>query len=120
MRNINDVLENKYSDQGAYKVPEGYFDTLNDRIMANIPSEQRKPMRFLLFSRVRYVAAACAAVAVTGVGMLLYSSHQNSEREQQLAAEAQLQERANQQYAEDCMEYAMVGKDDCYKYLADQ
>ena len=32
----------KYNDRGQFKVPEGYFDTLADRIMANIPEAPKQ------------------------------------------------------------------------------
>ena len=39
MMNVN---LDKFTDKGQYKVPEGYFDTLADRIMANIPEAPKQ------------------------------------------------------------------------------
>ena len=39
MTRMNEILDKPYRDNGAYRVPEGYFSTLNKRIMDALPEE---------------------------------------------------------------------------------
>ena len=60
MTRMNEILDKPYRDNGAYRVPEGYFSTLNKRIMDALPEEQkqRKGRHITLRLRFRYAAAA--------------------------------------------------------------
>lgn len=76
MMNVN---LDKFTDKGQYKVPEGYFDTLADRIMANIPEtpkqeEKKKSAKIIsLNTRVKIaVAAAIAGALISSVTIRLY------------------------------------------------
>lgn len=42
MTRMNEILDKPYRDNGAYRVPEGYFSTLNKRIMDALPEEQKQ------------------------------------------------------------------------------
>ena len=56
----------------AFRTPEGYFDSLNDRIMSGIPEKKARiiPITFKSHRIVRW-AAACACVVVIGVATLV-------------------------------------------------
>ena len=77
MMNVN---LDKFTDKGQYKVPEGYFDTLADRIMANIPEapkqeeKQKKSAKIIsLNTRVKIaVAAAIAGALISSITIRLY------------------------------------------------
>lgn len=47
MRKTDEILDRPYRDNGAYRVPEGYFSTLNKRIIDALPEDkpQRKGIR---------------------------------------------------------------------------
>ena len=127
MTNINNILERPYVDNGSYTVPNGYFNTLHDRIMERVDKESlcsknstmtstTKMEVFSMKPWFKYAAAACliAAVSILGIGVFYHQNDkENHIAEQQDAV-------ITEQYYNDCMEYAMVDNDDIYTYLAEQ
>ena len=123
MMNVN---LDKFTDKGQYKVPEGYFDTLADRIMANIPEapkqeEKKKSAKIIsLNTRVKIaVAAAIAGALISSVTIRLYQhdkklAEMNTNTEMTHNSEAY-----GEEYVNDYIDYAMVDEDDIYKYLSE-
>ena len=128
MTDINHILEKPYVDKGSYTVPDGYFNTLHDRIMERVDNcsanndtnSKEKQGKLRLFSikikpKFRYIAAACLIGAISILGI---SHFYHQPEKQSLLVEQQ--EVNTDQYYNDCMEYAMVDNDDIYMYLAEQ
>ena len=127
MTDISHILEEPYVDKGSYTVPDGYFNTLHDRIMNRIEEDslctdksiKNKPIKLkVLLGGLwgRYAAAAClvGVMSVVGFGLFKYNDNKaNQLAEQQNAV-------VTEQYYDDYMEYAMVDNDDIYTYLAEQ
>lgn len=110
-----DIFAQPYVDKGAYKVPEGYFDTLNDRIMDRVKaSSSNAEIRRLPWFRYA-VAASLVAVAVM-TGTMVYQSHHDN---QQMAEEMTEYQGDNysEQYKSDFYDYAMVDGDEAIKYM---
>ncbi len=121
MRTPNEILDKPYRDNGAYRVPEGYFSTLNKRIIDAIPEDkpQRKGGRILFMPRMKYAAAACFTAAIMGVGALAFHLHGSGKATITAATDTQ-QEAITDEYVADFMDYAMVDDKDVYLYLAEQ
>lgn len=128
MKDINHILEHPYVDNGSYTVPDGYFDTLHDRIMKRIEKESlyaeqanNKPSAKLKISSInpkfKYAVAACLIGVVSLLGAGLFFHYNN---EKNVLAKQQQEVIASEQYYNDCMEYAMVDNDDLYSYLTEQ
>ncbi len=121
MRNINEILDKKYVDNGAYKVPEGYFDTLGQRIMDRLPAEEKavatkvemKPRHGW-----RYAAAASVAALVVGIGAWMYTDTMQQAEEVMAQTDEMEQVTFSDEYIQDAMEYAMLDDDDIYEYIA--
>lgn len=60
MRRTDEILDKPYRDNGAYRVPEGYFSTLNKRITDALPEDKpkRKGALIAFLPRMKYAAAA--------------------------------------------------------------
>lgn len=127
MNRKQEILKAPYIDRGAYCVPEGYFDTLQQNIMSRIPKEDgHEDMEtpttstnrtFILRSRLMYTAAACMTGLMLTAGAMLYLHRANGDADV-VAVNAQ-EEESIEQYAEDWMEYDMVGREDFYTYLSE-
>lgn len=124
MMNVN---FDKFTDKGQYKVPEGYFDTLADRIMANIPEtpkqeeKQKKSAKIIsLNTRVKIaVAAAIVGALISSVTIRLY---QQDTKLANMKAKTEMpnnSETYGEEYVNDYIDYAMVDEDDIYKYLSE-
>jgi hypothetical protein len=124
MMNVN---LDKFTDKGQYKVPEGYFDTLADRIMANIPEapiqekKQKKSAKIIsLNTRVKIaVAAAIAGVLISSVTIRLYQQDKKLANVNTKTEMTTNSETYGEEYVNDYIDYAMVDEDDIYKYLSE-
>src|SRR5574344_423796 len=119
MRRIEEILERPYREDGAYRVPEGYFNTLNKRIMDAIPEERhvQKKTRFTFLSRTKYAAAACITGLLMVTGTLAFYFNGSGNKTELAESEAQ-QETITDEYMKECMDYAMVDNNDVLLYLA--
>lgn len=124
MMNVN---LDKFTDKGQYKVPEGYFDTLADRIMANIPEtpkqeeKQKKSAKIIsLNTRVKIaVAAAIAGALISSVTIRLYQQDKKLADVNTKTEMTTNSETYGEEYVNDYIDYAMVDEDDIYKYLSE-
>lgn len=124
MMNVN---LDKFTDKGQYKVPEGYFDTLADRIMANIPEapiqekKQKKSAKIIsLNTRVKIaVAAAIAGALISSVTVRLYQQDKKLADVNTKTEMTTTPETYGEEYVNDYIDYAMVDEDDIYKYLSE-
>ncbi|MBR2185334.1 MAG: hypothetical protein IJ897_07955 [Prevotella sp.] len=123
MMNVN---LDKFTDKGQYKVPEGYFDTLADRIMTNIPEtpkqeEKKKSAKIIsLNTRVKIaVAAAIAGALISSVTIRLYQQETKLAEVNTKTEMTNNSETYGEEYVNDYLDYAMVDEDDIYKYLSE-
>lgn len=121
MRRTDEILDRPFKDSGAYRVPEGYFSTLNKRIMDSLPQQEEKKgrIRLAILTHKRYAAAACLVGALLGIGAMVFDAG-NGREAQQMADSDALQETLSDEYVKECMDYAMLDNHDVYLYLADQ
>lgn len=111
-----DELKNKE----VFRVPDNYFDTITERVMAKIPVEETKVIsinrkkqdssKWWKYSSV----AACIALAVVGTTFLSKSYFQSNINDTPELANIQ----DNYASQEDLVEYAMLDTDDIYCYLS--
>lgn len=118
----------KYNDRGQFKVPEGYFDTLADRIMANIPEApkqetQKTQMRTKIFSLntgIKYgIAAAIVGAIISVTTIRLYHQGTSMASLETNTEMTNGSETYSEEYVNDYIEYAMVDDNDIYEYLSD-
>lgn len=122
-----------YENKGAWKVPEGYFDELPDKVMNRI-EQASEPSRtaekngggariFKMPHRViSYAAAACVAAAVVLTVAFNGSFSKTADTQKMTAKQETVTTTDNdaiysEEYKQDCYEYAMVGADDLYDYI---
>ena len=116
----------KYNDRGQYKVPEGYFDTLADRIMANIPEapkqeEKKKSAKIIsLNTRVKIaVAAAIVGAIISGTTIRLYQQGTKIADLNTNTEKSNSSETYGEEYVNDYIDYAMVDDTDIYEYISE-
>lgn len=129
---LKKYIEGKRQADGArspFKVPEGYFDTLCDRVMAQIPEEQtlkvvKKPLR----RRISPMVWKCAAMLVVGMiaGISFYVTHRSATEPSDIQlAQAEIVEQEvepvyyDEQYYSDALDYAMVDNNEIALYLTE-
>lgn len=139
-------LFDRNKNNNAYRVPEGYFSTLNARIMQSVKdadakataaessatgkdAQQGKRTRtgiFRLSPKYRYAVAACftAVIVVAGIAAFkLSTANPDTAMAETMAINQQQNnngEAYSEEYQQECLDYAMVDNDDMYIYLAEQ
>ncbi|MBQ3628225.1 MAG: hypothetical protein II947_04235 [Bacteroidaceae bacterium] len=120
---------NNQSKRNPFTVPDGYFENLTARVMANIPEveaeekvgennakivsmEPRKSSRTWMGWSI--AAAACIAVAAL---FITIPNKTNDVGVKQMAQTETLNS-YDSEYQEEMLEYAMVDNTDIYNYLA--
>lgn len=120
------------SNANPFKTPEGYFDTLSDRIMARIDEEETKTAEekaetvqvaevvslkqkktSVINYAIRWAVAAAACLALVFVGADYFGEENKSIAQNQTVAEEY-----DDEYAEDMISYSMMDESDVYCYLA--
>ena len=96
--------------QNPFRVPEGYFESFNERLTARLP--QRKPSKVVSLRRNLWRYAA-ALVVVFGVGSALYWNRDIA------YALSYNEETAQEQYFNDALDYAMVDNMEIAAYLTE-
>ena len=116
----------KYNDRGQFKVPEGYFDTLADRIMANIPEapkqeKQKKSAKIIsLNTRLKIaVAAAIVGAVICGTTIRLYQQGTKIANLNTNTEMTNNSETYGEEYVNDYIDYAMVDGTDIYEYISE-
>jgi hypothetical protein len=116
----------KYNDRGLFKVPEGYFDTLADRIMANIPEapkqeKQKKSAKIIpLNTRLKIaVAAAIVGAVICGTTVRLYQQGTKIANLDTNTEMTNNSETYGEEYVNDYIDYAMVDDTDIYEYISE-
>ncbi len=93
-----------------FRTPEGYFDSLADRIISRLPEEkQQKPA---LIKRLRPWLYAAAFAGVVALSATLYLNHSDDSLKNNEVLVA-----SNDTYFEDAADYAMVDNQDIYASL---
>ncbi len=121
-----------FDNANPFKTPEGYFDTLSERIMARIDEEETKTAEekaetvqvaevvslkqkktSVINYAIRWAVAAAACLALVFVGTDYFGEENKSIAQNQTVAEEY-----DDEYAEDMISYSMMDESDVYCYLA--
>lgn len=128
MRKPNEILDRPYRDNGAYRVPKEYFNTLGQHIMDSVDAAEKAkastvatPLKhnFRIVPRIRYAAAACLTALMMGLGTLAYFAYDNN-NSVTTAENESIQSAMSDDYVKECMDYAMLDNNDVYMYVASQ
>ena len=121
---FNDIFDKEQLKQNPFKVPEGYFDSLNTRIMENVARQasaqkSEKPVQAKnVRMHVLRWAAACACVLVIGVSAVLFTFKDTDTSEAPVTAQQSFftSDDAFNQAAD----YTMLDNHDMYQMLAEE
>ncbi len=115
-----DILKTSFGKENPFRVPEGYFEALESRVMNNLPEEKASirtvAKEIPLWRRFRPYVAAAAFFGVMVGGYLIY---QKNNPEAPLPSENVASMMQSDDYNIDtAADYAMLDNEDFYAYLA--
>jgi hypothetical protein len=120
-------IKERFGQTNPFRVPDGYFDQLTERVMSQLPEREKTAEQVSLSAprhKSRLVAlrpwlyAAACMVAVVFMGVAFYF-HQV--KEEQTLANANVVNTTNteSQYIDEYADYVMLDNAEIYAYLAD-
>lgn len=143
MTNEEKYLREQMGSKIPFRVPEGYFEQLTEKVMQRLPEEAvpatqteeavpaaqtvqmvstNQTTRPTLLRRLRPLlyAAACLVVAIVGF-TLFFNKTIEEQQPQQVALATEQQEviQASDEYIEEEVDYAMLDNQDIYYLLAE-
>ena len=121
---FNDIFDKEQLKQNPFKVPAGYFDTLNTRIMENVArqastdkSEKPVQTKSVRMHVLRW-AAACACMLVIGASAVLFTFKDTDTPE--VPATAQQSVFTSDDAFNQAADYTMLDNHDMYQMLAEE
>ena len=120
------MLDNEFNlpqnQDNPFRVPEGYFESLTERVMQQIPEEsaEKVAVTIPLWRRFGFRVAAAVIFIFVGVGSF-YLFHQNVEAQQNTQATASVEVVNHNQSAttiDQVADYIMCDNHDMYAYLS--
>ena len=128
MRDIEDIIKEKNGHENPFRVPEGYFNDLTSRIMAQLPADEPvvgetvgKPA--LKVTRRRQLwkpLVACAASVAAVVFSVAIIMNDGSEEAAAMANEQTESNSAHDQFVDEVADYAMMDNADIIACLNDE
>lgn len=110
--NEEDFIRTHFQQKpNPFRTPDGYFDSLADRIISRLPEEkEQKPARIRRLQPWLYAAAFVGVVALSAT---LFLSHSDNS----IKSNEFLGASYNDTYFDDAADYAMVDNQDIYASL---
>ena len=122
---LNDILDRNQLEHTPFRVPEGYFDSLNKRIMDNVAKQasaekSEKPAKAKnVHMHVLRWAAACACVLVVGASALIFT-FKDTKTPDVASTAHQSTITASEDAFNQAADYNMLDNHDMYQMLAEE
>ena len=110
-------LSARLSNRNPYKVPEGYFDQLTERVMTRIDESAHASSPKQRTVKMRLWSAAAAVALLVGVSTTLFFHRQATDVPQGQSVPAMLADNDGD-YLDEAADYLATDNNDIYAYLA--
>lgn len=124
MTREENILKERFGKENPFKVPDGYFDHLTERIMENLPEREIRVIdirsRQTLWQKLplRKIAAAVAFVALLGGGSFWALQHEGNSKVVAHAKQHEQKAVASEEAAfNEMADYAMIDNETIYASL---
>lgn len=121
MKEDDEILKMQFGRRHPFKVPTGYFESLDSRIVEQLPKRQKQRfgIRLSLSRQYRRIAAVAAVACLAVCGSVIYMDKLDS----RAVSHDNALSSANAAYSDgtldDIAEYAMMDNDDMYVLISD-
>lgn len=120
--NYDDIMTGPRGN-GGFRVPDGYFDSLTDRVMARLPEQDAAPLKVTRrrwhAQRRAVLAAASVIAAVFSIGIVMHSGKGQGNAMQASAQTAAATETTTSKTIDQIATYSMMDNEDMYAYMSE-
>lgn len=116
------LLKQRFGNQRPFKVPEGYFDSLEKSLMQNMPEDvsHKRSAKQVFMRPMRWVACFVAVLLVSGA-IYFKGSGDNSDLSQTEAVSESMSPSVYADYIlDEISDYAMLDNEDFYSYVTNE
>ena len=123
MTREENILKERFGKQNPFKVPDGYFDHLTEKIMENLPEQEVRVIdirsRQTLWQKMplRKIAAAVAVVVLLGGGSFWAWQHHDSKMVAHAKKHEQKTVSSDDAAFNEMADYAMIDNEAIYASL---
>ena len=124
MTREENIMKERFGKENPFKVPDGYFDHLTERIMENLPEQEVRVIdirsRQTLWQKMplRKIAAAVAVVALLGGGSFWALQHEGNSKVVAHAKQHEQKAVSSEDAAfNEMADYAMIDNETIYASL---
>lgn len=124
MTREENILKERFGKENPFKVPDGYFDHLTEKIMENLPEQEVRVIdirsRQTLWQKMplRKIAAAVAVVALLGGGSFWVLQHEGNSKVVAHAKQHEQKAVSSEDAAfNEMADYAMIDNETIYASL---
>lgn len=124
MTREENILKERFGKENPFKVPDGYFDHLTEKIMENLPEQEIRVIdirsRQTLWQKLplRKIAAAVAVVALLGGGSFWALQHEGDSKMVAHAKQHEQKAVSSEDAAfNEMADYAMIDNETIYASL---
>lgn len=111
-------LEDKFSHDTGFTVPDGYFEGLTARVMSQLPEAATPPRRRRnVWLRPMIAAAASLALIIAMAATILSPSARQSQKQPVVAHNAKAD--THEDAIDATADYIMMDRDDIYSYITE-
>ena len=115
MNEENDLIE-RVGKENPFRVPEGYFDTLAEQVMARVNAEAPAPRKARVVW-LRPVLLAAASVCALFISVTAYKTLSHQQAALPVAQQVEVSQQGDDSFDE-AADYLMVDNQDIYACLA--
>ena len=113
-------LKEYFGAEQPFRVPDGYFDNLPDRIMESLPERRVRVVGMRRKLRYRYgiVGMAAASVCAVVFGLNLFLSKQDAQSHHLIGTQESYASSNSYNIIDQTADYSMLDNEDIYAYVS--
>ena len=117
MMNEEEYLIERVGRENPFRVPEGYFDTLADEVMARVNAVETPAPRKARVVWMRPLLYAAASVCALFISVMGYNMYTHQQADQPVAQKVTVSQHSEDSF-DQAADYLMVDNEDIYACLS--
>lgn len=121
MKTVEEKIMRRCGKDMPFRTPEGYFDTLSDRIISNVAKHEESRNQTIKKPLFSWGGISLITVAACIAGIVFFivpATTSNNDTQSSMTADIFEGTVYDEDYQKEVLNYAMIDESDVYSYLA--